>query len=57
VKILVLTISDRASQGEYEDLSGPAVVEILKLSFPETYIKIKALCDLSWVKSLYETKN
>ena len=29
MRILVLTISDRASRGEYEDLSGPAVEEIL----------------------------
>ena len=30
MKILVVTISDRAFQGEYEDLSGPAVKEILE---------------------------
>ncbi len=30
MKILVITISDRASRGEYEDLSGPAVKEILE---------------------------
>ena len=30
MKILVVTISDRASRGEYEDLSGPAVKEILE---------------------------
>ncbi len=29
MKILVLTISDRASRGEYEDLSGPAIEKIL----------------------------
>ena len=29
MKILVVTISDRASRGEYEDLSGPAVKAIL----------------------------
>jgi molybdopterin adenylyltransferase len=29
LKIQVITISDRAYSGEYEDLSGPAVVEIL----------------------------
>ncbi len=28
MKILVITISDRAFRGEYEDLSGPAVKEI-----------------------------
>jgi len=30
MKILVVTISDRASRGEYEDLSGPAVKMILE---------------------------
>ncbi|MBI5561097.1 MAG: molybdopterin adenylyltransferase [Deltaproteobacteria bacterium] len=30
VKIGVLTISDRASRGEYEDRGGPAVIEELK---------------------------
>ena len=34
MKILVITISDRASRGEYEDLSGPAVREILVESVP-----------------------
>jgi molybdopterin adenylyltransferase len=29
LEILVLTISDRAASGEYEDLSGPAVERIL----------------------------
>ena len=30
VKAGVLTLSDRASRGEYEDLSGPAIVECLE---------------------------
>ena len=30
MKILVLTISDRASEGVYEDRSGPAVEEVLR---------------------------
>ena len=34
MKILVLTISDRASRGEYEDLSGPAVEKILSEKIP-----------------------
>jgi molybdopterin adenylyltransferase len=29
VKVGVLTVSDRASRGEYEDLSGPAIVDYL----------------------------
>lgn len=34
MKILVLTISDRAARGEYEDLSGPAVEKILAGGIP-----------------------
>jgi molybdopterin adenylyltransferase len=30
VRVLVLTISDRCSRGEQEDLSGPAVVQLLE---------------------------
>ena len=30
MKVTVITISDRASRGVYEDLSGPKIVEILK---------------------------
>ena len=29
IKVLVLTVSDRASRGEYEDKSGPAIEEML----------------------------
>lgn len=34
MKILVLTISDRASRGEYEDLSGPALEKIIAAGIP-----------------------
>ena len=34
MKILVLTISDRASDGVYEDRSGPAVEEVLRSGMP-----------------------
>ena len=30
MKVTVITISDRASKGLYEDLSGPAIAKILK---------------------------
>ena len=39
MKILVLTISDRASQGVYEDKSGPAIESILAEKLPETAIE------------------
>lgn len=35
MKVTVLTISDRASRGEYEDLSGAKIAEILSASFPQ----------------------
>ncbi len=34
-KIDVITLSDRASRGEYKDLSGPAITEICKAFFTE----------------------
>jgi molybdopterin adenylyltransferase len=34
MKVLVLTISDRASNGIYEDRSGPAIERILKAQIP-----------------------
>jgi len=38
VKVLVLTISDRASQGIYDDKSGPAIKEILIEKLPEVTV-------------------
>jgi len=38
MKVLVLTISDRASQGVYEDKSGPAIESILAEKLPESII-------------------
>lgn len=35
-KIIVITLSDRASKGEYEDLSGPAVSERIAKHFEST---------------------
>ncbi len=39
MKILVLTISDRAAGGVYEDRSGPAVEEALREGIPGARIK------------------
>ena len=39
MKILVLTISDRASEGVYEDRSGPAVEKVLDEEFPGAEIE------------------
>jgi molybdopterin adenylyltransferase len=34
VKIAVITVSDRASQGIYEDRSGPAIIETIERHLP-----------------------
>lgn len=39
MKVLVLTISDRASQGMYDDKSGPAIENILTEKLPEASIE------------------
>lgn len=39
MKVLVLTISDRASQEVYEDKSGPAIESILSEKLPESFIE------------------
>ena len=36
--IAVITVSDRASRGEYEDLSGPAITGILSADWPQANI-------------------
>lgn len=38
MRVLVLTISDRAAAGEYEDLSGPAVEAALREALPDARI-------------------
>ncbi len=45
MKILVVTISDRASRGEYEDLSGPAVKEILEESITGVDVEVVIVPD------------
>ena len=36
MKVVVITVSDRASRGEYEDLSGPEIKRILEEKFGES---------------------
>ncbi|MBU8923373.1 MAG: MogA/MoaB family molybdenum cofactor biosynthesis protein [Bacteroidales bacterium] len=45
MKVLVLTISDRASRGEYEDLSGPAVEKILLEGMEDTIVERSIVSD------------
>lgn len=37
--VTVLTVSDRASRGEYEDLSGPEIESIIKEKYPDCKIR------------------
>jgi molybdenum cofactor synthesis domain-containing protein len=39
VKVTVITVSDRASRGEYEDLSGPEIVRILMEAYPDCRVR------------------
>jgi molybdopterin adenylyltransferase len=45
MRILVITISDRAFRGEYEDLSGPAVKAILEEEIEGTEVEIVIVPD------------
>ena len=45
MKILVVTISDRAFRGEYEDLSGPAVKEIVESDVPDSEVSVVVVPD------------
>jgi molybdenum cofactor synthesis domain-containing protein len=45
LKILVITISDRASAGEYEDLSGPAVRAIIEREIPGAEVRVTVVPD------------
>lgn len=39
-KVMVITLSDRASRGEYEDLSGPEIMKFLQAFFIENRWKV-----------------
>jgi molybdopterin adenylyltransferase len=39
IEVLVITLSDRASRGEYENLSGPRISELVKEYFLQLSIK------------------
>lgn len=41
LNIRVITLSDRASRGEYEDLSGPALIESLVVYFQERGVGVE----------------
>lgn len=41
ITFLIITLSDRASRGEYEDLSGPAIEDLVKVYFREIDLDIE----------------
>lgn len=43
--VTVLTVSDRAARGDYEDASGPAVVELLRQKLPEAALQQRVVSD------------
>lgn len=45
MKVTVITISDRAARGEYEDLSGPEIVALLKEALPAAEIRREVVPD------------
>ena len=45
MKVLVLTISDRASQGIYEDKSGPAIEAVFSEKLPDALIERRIVPD------------
>lgn len=45
LKAAVITVSDRASEGVYEDVSGSTIREILKEAYPDIELKSKVISD------------
>ena len=45
MKVLVLTVSDRAARGEYEDKSGPAIKNIIADKLPDSSITCRIISD------------
>jgi len=45
LRIAVVTVSDRASRGSYEDLSGPGIERILSAAWPEAEISREIVAD------------
>jgi len=52
VTVCVVTISDRASRGQYEDRSGPQIVSILREAFPGAEIRREVVPDE--IQSIHE---
>ncbi|MBI5807447.1 MAG: MOSC domain-containing protein [Ignavibacteriales bacterium] len=46
LKIKIITLSDRASKGEYEDLSGPTIIDFIKEFFKDKRWHVEYLYEL-----------
>lgn len=46
INILVITLSDRASRGEYDDLSGPMIVEMVSAYFSSVNMSINIASEI-----------
>jgi molybdopterin adenylyltransferase len=45
LRVAVITVSDRAARGEYADLSGPRIQEILSRKLPAAEISLQVVAD------------
>ncbi|HRY81459.1 MAG TPA: molybdopterin adenylyltransferase, partial [Spirochaetia bacterium] len=45
MRVSVVTVSDRASRGEYEDLSGPEIERILRETVPGAEVERRVVPD------------
>lgn len=45
LEIAVITISDRAFHGEYQDISGPTIVEIITEHYPDSNVTLTIVPD------------
>lgn len=45
LEIAVITVSDRAFRGEYQDISGPTIVEILSDAFTDSNVTLTIVPD------------
>lgn len=56
-KFGIVTVSDRASQKVYEDISGPAILEFFQQAIKSKYVTIQASCIIAVSDiRLYEQK-
>jgi molybdopterin adenylyltransferase len=47
LKVVVITVSDRASRGEYEDTSGPEIEKEVKSRYPDAAVMRRIVADHS----------